>query len=106
MSHRHTIESRIARLDARIRDTHNQRSIAVLVGTMTAQRDVEAIPVLVGLLGLHGEQQHSVERALVRYGEAAEDTLKAHALAHRSPVAIRVLTRISHQARLRSLGCF
>jgi HEAT repeat protein len=108
MSHHLTIPSRIAHLDARIRSTHCPRTIAVLVRTMTAHRDVEAIPVLIGLLDLADDHRGSVERALVRYGEAAEDSLKAHALANwpRRESAIRVLSRIADRTRLRRLGCF
>jgi hypothetical protein len=108
MSHHLSIQSRIARLDARIRSTRCSRSIEVLVRTMTAHRDVEAIPVLIDLLDLEHDRRNAVERALVRYGESAEESVKAYPLATqmKSQSAIRVLCRIAHRTRLRRLGCF
>ncbi len=109
MHTRPSIQSRIDHLEARIRDTRCPRSIAVLVDTMTAHRDVEAIPALVGLLDLPYDRVRSVERALVRYGEAAQDSLRAYVLTHKGSArmaAIYVLGRIARRARIRRLGCF
>jgi len=101
-----SVQSRIARLDARIRSTASPESIATLVGTMTAHRDVEAIPFLITLLDLEHDKHASVERALVRYGEAAEESLTAHVVATRCDTATRLLSRIAYRTRLRRLGCF
>jgi hypothetical protein len=104
-----TIESRITRLAARVRDTACPRSTAVLVRTMTAHFDPEAIPALVGLLDLPCERVGSVERALVRFGEAAEESLKARAATGDDVAVMRathILERIAYRARLRQLGCF
>jgi hypothetical protein len=109
MSHRPSISSRIASLEARIRDAACPRSVAVLVRTMTAHRDVEAIPALLRLLDLSDSYVGSVENALVRYGEHAEDALKAYAVANPGigcTSALHVLTRIAERARFRRLGCF
>jgi hypothetical protein len=108
-THAHAVQSRTARLAARIRDTACPRSTAILVRTMTAHFDPEAIPALVGLLDLPSERVGSVERALVRYGEAAEESLKAYAARDKEfarHTAEHLLARIAYRARLRQLGCF
>jgi hypothetical protein len=104
-----TIESRVSSLSTRIRNSHCSRDVAALVRTMTGRRDVEAIPALIALLDLPSEHVGSVERALVRFGEAAEDSLKAYAATQDGAArdtAIQLLSRIAYRARLRQLGCF
>ncbi len=98
------IASRIARLDARIRDSVCPHTIANLVASMTAELDPEAIPHLIGLLGHTHDGKDSVRRALLRYGDAAEDSLRAAATD--CPAAEYLLDRMAHRARLREVGCF
>ena len=104
----HAIQSRIVRLAARARAEGSSSAVAVLVHTMTAHRDPEAIPALIGLLDLPDHRVGSVERALVRYGEAAEESLKAYAATSdvAEATATLLLSRIAYRARLRQLGCF
>jgi hypothetical protein len=104
-----TTEARVSHLSTRIRSTQCSRDVAVLVGTMTGRRDVEAIPALVALLDLPSEYVGSVERALVRFGEAAQQSLTAYAATHDGEArhtVLRLLSRIAYRARLRELGCF
>jgi hypothetical protein len=99
-----SISSRIARQGARIRDSVCPHTIANLVASMTAELDPEAIPALIGLLDHTHDAKDSVGRALLRYGEAAEESIRAAAKA--SAAAEYLLDRMAYRARLRELGCF
>ena len=103
------IASRTARLARRIRDSHCPRDIARLVATMTDQLHVEAIPALIALLDHEHDSRDSVSDALLRYGESAEDSLRAVVATpptHGECAAERVLDRMARQARFRQVGCF
>jgi hypothetical protein len=102
--------SRIARLTARIRNTRCPSTIAAFVAIMTDELDPEAIAPLIGLLDYEHDWEESVSRALLRYGESAEDSLRAIVTAP-APSATRtaaqdLLRRMAYEARLRQLGCF
>jgi len=100
------ISSRIARLDARIRDSVCPLTIASLVASMTAELDPEAIGSLIGLLGHTHDRKGSVRRALLRYGEAAEESLRAVVAAEGDGPAEALLEKLAYRARLREVGCF
>ena len=109
MSHRLTLSTRIASLEARIRAAGCSRTVAVLVRTMTKHRDPEAVPALLRLLDISDSYVSSVENALVRYGWHAEDALKAHAVANPGvgcASALDVLSRIAERHHFRRFGCF
>ena len=101
-----TVQSRIDRLDARIRDSVCPLTIAALVKAMTSELDPEAIPALLGLLGHEHDATDSVRRALLRYGESAEDSVRAHVAAEDCPIAQSLLETLAYRARLLELGCF
>jgi hypothetical protein len=102
--------SRIARFDARIRNSCCPRTIAALVARMTEELDPAAISSLIGLLDYEHDSNDSVSRALLRYGEAAEESLRAVIAADPESatriVAEDLLRRMAHRARLREVGCF
>jgi hypothetical protein len=98
------IKSRIARLEASIRDSVCPLTIANLVVSMTSELDPEAIPVLIGLLDHQHDAKDSVIRALLRYGDSAEDSLRA--AARRCALARYVLDELAVRDRLRQAGCF
>jgi hypothetical protein len=101
-----SISSRIARLEARIRDTVCPNTIASLVGMMTAELDPEAIPALIGLLDHTHDGRESVRSALLRYGDSAVDSLRAHAASERCGRAQLLLDELAYRDRLLQLGCF
>jgi hypothetical protein len=101
-----SISSRIACLDARIRDTVCPQTIASLVRAMTSELDPEAIPVLIGLLDHDHDDLGSVRDALLQYGDSAVDSLRAHVAATRCAAAESLLEDLAYRARLSELGCF
>jgi hypothetical protein len=103
-AHVYAIQSRVARLEARVRDSVCPHTIAFLVAAMTAELDPEAIPVLIGLLDHEHDAKESVARALLRYGESADDSLRAAAKS--CGFAQLLLERLEYRIRLRRLGCF
>jgi len=106
-----SIASRISRLEARIRDSVCPNTIAFLVGAMTSELDPEAIAPLIDLLDHGHDYRESVRRALARYGEAAEECLRAYVASEASAKRNRaeanaLLERMALAARYRELGCF
>jgi hypothetical protein len=104
------IQIRINRLESRIRKSICPFDIACLVKAMTEELDPEAIASLIGLLDHAHDAKESVERALLRYGEAAEESLRAHVAAGGSSTtrvaAQMLLRRMELRARLAQVGCF
>jgi hypothetical protein len=98
------IASRIARFDARVRDSVCPHTIASLVGSMTAELDPEVIPTLVGLLGHEHDDRGSVRHALLRYGDSAADSLRA--AIKTTPEAAEILREMALRERLLQVGCF
>jgi hypothetical protein len=70
---------------------------------MTAELDPEAIPALIALLDHQHDAKGSVRRALFRYGESAESSLRA---AKDSPQAALILDDLAFRERLLEVGCF
>jgi hypothetical protein len=98
------LQSRIDRLEARISDSVCPSTIASLVRSMTRELDPEAMPALVRLLGHKHDARDSVRRALRRYGDHAEDSLRA---APTDCIAARyLLDELAVRARLQQVGCF
>lgn len=98
------ISSRITRFDARVRDAVCPHTIASLVASMTAELDPEVIPTLVGLLGHKHDAKESIRHALVRYGDSAEDSLRA--AIKTAPGAAEILDDMAFRERLLQVGCF
>ena len=106
-----TIQARIDRLEARIRDSVCAHTIASLVRAMTEELDPEAIVPLIRLLDHQYDANDHISGALLRYGAAAEDSLRAHgASKSASPVtrhaARELLAEMAHSNRFAELGCF
>jgi hypothetical protein len=103
--------TRIAHRESLIRASRSPLDIARHVHAMTKDFEPAAIPVLVRLLNHEHDWKESVESALVRYGEHAADTLRAHIADGSTPlssriVAQRTLDSITYRARLLEVGCF
>jgi hypothetical protein len=71
---------------------------------MSAELDPEAIPALITLLDHKHDGKDSVRRALVRYGESAEESLRAAAA--KCPVASLILEEMALRERFLQAGCF
>jgi hypothetical protein len=99
-----TVASRIAKLSTRARESVCPHTIASAVRAMTAELDPEAIPALVALLGHTHDAKGSVLRALLRYGDSAEASLRA--VAKDSPLAALALEEMAFRDRLLQVGCF